>query len=82
MPPPHGPRPSCCRRITDIISQTDVLRFVMSHVDRLDPAFNRTLAELGLVQGDVNAVAADTPALTGAVDLFEERAARGVGGGC
>ncbi|GAB4816058.1 hypothetical protein N2152v2_003104 [Parachlorella kessleri] len=59
---PDGPIPEW--RITDIISQTDVLRFLLANIDRLDSAFGRSIKDLGLVQGSVNSVTADTPALS------------------
>lgn len=73
---PDGPIPEW--RITDIISQTDVVRFLMSQIDRLDFAFNRSLSELGLVQGSVNSVTADTPTLA-VFALMHARKLSGVG---
>ncbi len=53
-------------RIVDIISHTDVIRFLAGKVDALDPAFDASLQELGLVNG-VEMVTADLPAISGAV---------------
>ena len=50
---PDGPIPEW--RITDIISQTDVLRLLVSKMDSLaaeDAGMNASLSALGLVQGN------------------------------
>lgn len=36
-------------RITNVLSQSDVLRLLVHNAPRLDPYFHNTLAELGLV---------------------------------
>lgn len=53
--------------VTDIISQSDVLRLLAAHNERLDAAFGASLASLDLVQHSVHTVTADTPALAGAL---------------
>ncbi|KAL4419761.1 hypothetical protein ABPG75_006859 [Micractinium tetrahymenae] len=73
---PDGPVPEW--HITDIISQTDVLRFLTSHIDRLDPAFNFPVSKLGLVTNDVQTVTASTPTLA-AFALMHRKGLSGVG---
>lgn len=46
---PDGPVPAW--RITDIVSQTDVIRFLAAHLPRLDSTFEASISLLGLVQG-------------------------------
>ncbi|PSC70096.1 E3 ubiquitin-ligase [Micractinium conductrix] len=73
---PDGPVPEW--HITDIISQTDVLRFLAAHIDRLDPAFSLPLSKLGLVTNDVHTVTAGTPTLA-AFALMHRKGLSGVG---
>lgn len=75
---PDGPVPEW--RITDIVSQTDVIRFLAAHVDRLDRAFDKSVSELGMVQGaaEVATVSAGTPVLA-AFALMQRRGLSGVG---
>ena len=58
-------------RITDIVSQTDVLRCLAVHLDSGgsldDDAFDWPLSRLGLVTGDVATVTGSTPTLSGAL---------------
>jgi hypothetical protein len=61
---PDGPVPEW--HITDIVSQSDVLRFLAARIDKLDAAFDRSLEELGLVTRDVQTITACTPTLAGA----------------
>eukprot|EP00887_Chlorella_sp_A99_P000079 scaffold16.g79.t1 len=72
---PDGPVPEW--RITDI---TDVIRFLAAHVDRLDRAFDKSVSELGMVQGaaEVATVSAGTPVLA-AFALMQRRGLSGVG---
>ncbi|KAI3425172.1 hypothetical protein D9Q98_008942 [Chlorella vulgaris] len=58
---PDGPVPEW--HITDIVSQTDVLRFLAAQLERLDVAFDWPLSKLGLVTGSVLTVPASTPTL-------------------
>ena len=37
-------------RITNVLSQSDVLRLLVQHAPQLDPYFHNTLQELGLVR--------------------------------
>lgn len=37
--------------ITNIVSQTDVMRFLLSRVDELGPVANQSLEELGMLTG-------------------------------
>ena len=66
---PDGPVPEW--RITDIVSQTDVLRCLAVHLDSGgsldDDAFDWPLSRLGLVTGDVATVTGSTPTLSGAL---------------
>jgi hypothetical protein len=55
--------------ITDIVSQTDVLRFLAAQLERLDAAFDWPLSKLGLVTGSVLTVPASTPTLAGVQPL-------------
>ncbi|KFM27439.1 hypothetical protein F751_1216 [Auxenochlorella protothecoides] len=60
---PDGPVPAW--RITDIVSQTDVVRFLAANLARLDSAFDASVSLLGLVQGPgaVRTLPADAPTL-------------------
>ncbi|EFN53812.1 hypothetical protein CHLNCDRAFT_53630 [Chlorella variabilis] len=58
---PDGPVPEW--HITDIVSQTDVVRFLAAQIDRLDAAFNLPVSQLGLVTHDVETVPGSTPTL-------------------
>lgn len=51
--------------ITNVISQMDIIRFLLSHVDLLGPAANQTLEALGLLAGKppVQAVSPHVPTL-------------------
>lgn len=59
---PDGPIPQW--RITDIVSQMDVLRFLLT-VQNSDLGWSKSLEELGLIQGEeqIVTVKADVPAL-------------------
>jgi hypothetical protein len=69
---PDGPVPEW--HITDIVSQTDVLRLLAANVGRLDAAYGASLASLGLVNHSVQTVTADTPTLAGALRLTRPKA--------
>lgn len=60
---PDGPIPAW--RITDIVSQTDVIRFLAAHLPRLDSTFDASISLLGLVQGAeaVHTLPASVPTL-------------------
>lgn len=59
-----GPVPEW--RITDVVSQFDVLRFVAAKAKslvKIDPVLSSTLSDLGLVQGSVVTVSASMPVI-------------------
>ncbi|KAI3429675.1 hypothetical protein D9Q98_005760 [Chlorella vulgaris] len=61
--------------ITNIISQTDVLRFLVSHLDELGPAANETLEDLGLLTGKPPVLSVDphVPALLAYAQLAAQQ---------
>jgi CBS domain-containing protein len=76
---PDGPIPEW--RITDVFSQTDVVRFLAAHRERLgesDPGMKASLTELGLVPGHVVTVDASFPALA-ALDAMQKNHVSGIG---
>lgn len=73
---PDGPIPEW--RITDIVSQSDVLRYLASQMDDLskhDAGLSATLADHGMVQGanELATVTAATPALIALAKMQRER---------
>lgn len=73
---PDGPIPEW--RITDIVSQTDVLRILASRMDALaaqDKGLSASLQALGMVQGEsaVATVTADTPTLLVLARMSKEK---------
>lgn len=73
---PDGPVPEW--HITNVVSQTDVLRFLASQIDRLDPAFDHPLSKLGLVTQDLQTTTASTPTLA-AFALMHKKGLSGMG---
>ncbi|KAI7836565.1 hypothetical protein COHA_009582 [Chlorella ohadii] len=73
---PDGPVPEW--HITDIVSQTDVLRFLAARIDKLDAAFDRSLEELGQVTRDVQTITACTPTLA-AFGTMHRKGLSGIG---
>ena len=73
---PDGPVPEW--RITNVVSQTDILRLLASHMGVLavkDSAMGASLLDLGMVQGrdHMATVTADTPALSVLVKMHREK---------
>ncbi|GAB4815760.1 hypothetical protein N2152v2_002806 [Parachlorella kessleri] len=59
-------------QLTNIVSQSDVVKFLYEHIDELGPMADATVQELGFVTGTVITVRPDTPALD-AMILMEAR---------
>ncbi|KDD76450.1 hypothetical protein H632_c222p2, partial [Helicosporidium sp. ATCC 50920] len=63
--------------VTSVISQSDVVRFLLAHVDELGDAADASVAQLGLVGGPVVAVDAHCPTLMAYAALAERHLSGG-----
>jgi CBS domain-containing protein len=78
---PDGPIPEW--QITDVVSQTDILRLLASKMDVLavkDQGLSATIAEFGMIQGidNVATVTAETPTLS-ALAMMQKEKLSGIG---